>query len=274
MNDLSSYVSTPKPEWVERLAKVGLIAKGIVYCLIGVLAFMAAMELGKNSTDEADQTGVFRFIGEQAFGRVLLGIVVIGLLCYSLWRLIQAVKDTEAKGSDAKGIGYRITYGFRALFYGILAFTAAKVALGGTTDDGSEQTYTSELLQQPFGPWMVGAVAVGIALTAIYQFYLGFSEKYRKTVEAAGLKDETETFMIRFGKFGFIARGVVWIILSYMFLRAALDSDAQEAGGTSSAFQFLENSAYGSILLGAVALGLVCYGLFMFMQAKYPGTDR
>lgn len=275
MNDISSYAPSTNPEWVERLAKAGLIAKGIVYCLIGVLAFMAALELGSNSTSSADQTGVFRFIGQQTYGKILLGIVALGLLCYSLWRLIQAIKDTKHEGSDAKGIGKRLSYAFRGLIYGALAFTAAKIALGsGSSSSNSKESLTSQILQQPYGQWLVGIIAVGIAIAGFYQLYLAFSDEYKKTVESAGLKSETESFMIKFGKFGYMARGVVWLILSYFFLRAALQSDAQEAGGTASAFRFLENSSYGSILLGAVALGLICYGLFMFMQAKYPGTDR
>jgi hypothetical protein len=276
MNDISTYVPSTQPEWVERLAKVGLIAKGIVYCLIGVLAFMAALELGNTSTSSADQSGVFKFIGQQSFGRIMLGIIAIGLLSYSLWRLIQAVKDTKNEGTDAKGIGQRLLYAFRGLVYLALAFTAAKIALGGgsSSNSNSNESMVSQLLQQPYGQWLVGFVAVAIAIAAFHQFYLAFSDAYKKKVQAAGLKHETETFMIKFGKFGYIARGVVWLILSYFFLQAALQSDAQEAGGTSSAFRFLEQSSYGSVLLVAVALGMICYGLFMFMQAKYPGTDR
>lgn len=275
MNDISTYVPSARPEWVERLAKAGLIAKGIVYCLIGILAFMAALELGSTSTSSANQSGVFNFIAEQTFGKILLGVIALGLLCYSLWRLIQAIKDTKNKGTDAKGISQRFMYAFRGLVYAALAFTAAKIAIGeGSSNSNSNESFVSQLLQQPYGQWLVGVVAVVIAIAAFYQFYLALSDEYKKTVESAGLKHETEDFMIKFGKFGYIARGVVWLILSYFFLRAALQSDAQEAGGTSSAFRFLEQSSYGSILLGAVSLGLICYGLFLFMQAKYPGTDR
>ena len=75
--------------------------------------------------------------------------------------------------------------------------------------------------------------------------------------------------MIRAGKFGYVARGIVWIIIGYLFMQAALHSNPQEAGGTGSAFQFLEEASYGPFLLGAVAIGLFCYGVFMFMRAKY-----
>ena len=75
--------------------------------------------------------------------------------------------------------------------------------------------------------------------------------------------------MIRAGKFGYMARGVVWLLIGYLFLKAAKNANPEEAGGTGSAFQFLEEASYGSFLLGAVALGLLCYGVFMFMRARY-----
>ena len=83
------------------------------------------------------------------------------------------------------------------------------------------------------------------------------------------LKHELEEKMIKAGKFGYMARGVVWFLVGWLFIKAAMENNSQEAGGTGSAFQFLENSSYGSFLLGAVALGLICYGVFMFMRARY-----
>ncbi|MFD2244934.1 DUF1206 domain-containing protein [Pontibacter ruber] len=274
--DISSHVPAPPPRWVENFARFGLVAKGIVYCLVGILAFMAAFELSGSSEQEAGKTGVFQFILDQPFGRVLLGIVALGLLCYSIWRFIEAGYDTEDKGSGAKGIGRRIGYAFSGLVYGALAVLAGKMVLsngGGSGGGDSRQTLASELLQQPFGQWLVGIVAISTMLVGLYQIYRGVSDKYKKQVQHAGLNHDIEGMMIRAGKIGYIARGIVWIIIGYLFLKAALASNPQEAGGSSSAFKFLEDSSYGSFLLGAVALGLICYGVFMFMRAKYQAIN-
>ena len=270
MADISYHVPSAPPEWVKNFAKAGLTAKGVVYCLVGIIAFMAAFELGGKSTEGAGKTGVFQTILEQPFGKWLLGLVALGLLCYAIWRLIQAVQDTDRKGSDAKGSAKRLRYAFSGIVYGGLAFMAAKLALGNGGGGGdSRQTLVRELLQQPFGQWLVGILAVAIMLTGLYQIYYGYSEKYKKKVSGAGLKSDVEGKMIKAGKLGYIARGIVWLVIGYLFLQAALKSDAQEAGGSSSAFAFLEQSSYGSFILGAVAIGLICYGVFMFMRAKY-----
>ncbi|WP_299699566.1 DUF1206 domain-containing protein [uncultured Pontibacter sp.] len=267
---VSSHMPSPRPEWVVRFARIGLIAKGIVYCLVGALAFMAAFELGGRSEQSAGKSGVFRFIMEQPYGKVLLALVAAGMLCYTLWRFIQAIRDTEEKGSDAKGIGRRIGYAFSGAVYGALAFTAAQLVLGNGGGSGSDsrQTLARELLAQPFGQWLLGAVAVGTMAMGLYQFYRAYSGKYMNKVQQEKLDPKVRQSLVRAGLVGYIARGFVWLIIGYLLLRAAVNSNSREAGSSSQAFQFLEEASYGSYLLGALALGLICYGVFMFVRAK------
>jgi hypothetical protein len=272
ISTVSSRIPSPQPEWVERFARFGLIAKGVVYCLVGAIAFMAAFEIGGNSGQDAGKQGVFRFLLEQPYGKVMLAIVALGMFCYTLWRFIQAFKDTEGKGSDAKGIGRRIGYAFSGVVYGVLAYYAAQLVLGnggGSGNGDSRQTLAQELLSQPMGQWLLGVVALGTMALGIYQFYRAYSGRYLKKVQASAIRPELQQSLIRAGKVGYVARGVVWLIIGYLFLKAALEADSQEAGGTNKAFQFLEQGTYGSFLLGAVALGLICYGVFMFVRAKY-----
>ncbi len=270
MTDIADHIPAPPPKWVENFARFGLAAKGLVYCLVGIFAFMAAFELGNNSTQDAGKQGVFQFLLNQPYGKWLLAVVALGLASYAIWRFIQATRDTEDKGNDAKGISVRLRYISSGLVYGGLAFLAAKMVLGeNSSNRDSRETMASELLQQPFGQWLVGIVAVITMATGVYQIYYGISDKYKKHIQSAGMKHEIERKMIRMGKIGYIARGIVWLVIGYMFLKAAMQANAQKAGGSSQAFRFLEDSSYGSYILGAVAIGLVFYGIFMFMRAKY-----
>lgn len=266
----NTHIPHPRPQWTETFARFGMAAKGVVYTLVGALAFMAAFEINGNSEQEAGKQGVFQFILEQPFGKILLGIVALGLICYTIWRFIQAFSDSERKGSDAKGIGKRLAYAGSGLIYGALAFYAAQLVLGNGGGGGgdSRQTLAGKLLEQPFGQWLVGIVAVGTIAMGLYQIYKAITGKYLKNVQTAQIRANIKDTLMKAGKVGYIARGIVWGIIGFLFLKAAMHSNAQEAGGSSSAFQFLEQS-YGSILLGAIALGLVCYGIFMFVRARY-----
>jgi len=268
----NTHLPHPRPQWTENFARFGMAAKGVVYCLVGALAFMAAFEINGNSTEGAGKQGVFQFILEQPFGKILLGIVALGLVCYTIWRFIQAFMDSEGKGMGAKGIGKRIGYAFSGFIYGGLAFYAAQLVLGKSNSSGggdSRQTLASKLLEQPFGQWLVGIVAIGTIAMGLYQIYKAISGKFLKNVQTANIQANIKDMLMKAGKVGYIARGIVWGIIGFLFLKAAMNSNAQEAGGSTSAFQFLEDSSYGSILLGVIALGLVCYGIFMFVRARY-----
>lgn len=198
--------------------------------------------------------------------------MAVGLVCYALWRLTQAFLDNEHKGTDAKGIGRRLVYGFSGLVYGSLAYGCFRMVLGNQGNQGgdsSRQTFVREILQKPFGQWLVGPIGLSIIGIGLYQIYRALSGKYLKNVQTSAIKTELKEMIVRSGKIGYIARGIVWGLIGYLFIKAALEANANEAGGSSHAFAFLEKVSYGSYLLGAVALGLFCYGLFMFVRARY-----
>jgi hypothetical protein len=254
---------------IETIARTGLIAKGIVYLLLGGLAFMAAIHFNGQSTDDADQGGVFSFVQRQTGGQIILALIVIGLLCYSLWRMIQAFKDTEQKGSDSKGIMDRARYFLSALMYASFALIGAKILFSGNKNNGdSKQELAKQLLDKPFGQWLVGVAAIIIIIVGVYQIFYGLSEKYRKHVTDASNNDGKK-IMLTAGKIGYIARGIVWLIIGWLFIKAALHANSSEAGDTSKAFGFLSGMSFGPYLLALTGIGLVCYGVFSFVRAKY-----
>ncbi|MDQ4139530.1 MAG: DUF1206 domain-containing protein [Bacteroidota bacterium] len=272
ITSISSSHHRAQPHWIALFARLGLTAKGIVYCLVGIMAFMAAFEIGGKSIQDTDKAGIFQFIQHQPFGKVLLGLIAIGLLCFTIWRFIEAFLDTEHKGKNAKGIGRRLGYVFSGIVYLGFAFYAGTTALGKSTGQSAsgntEQTLVHQLLEKPFGQLLVGALALIIIALGIYQIYRAYSGEYLKKIQANHLRPQVQKLLLRAGKLGYTARGIVWGIIGFLFLKAALHANSSEAGGTQNAFSFLENSSYGSILLGAVALGLIGYGIFMFVRAK------
>jgi len=140
------------------LARLGFVAKGVVYTLVGGLALLAALDRGGDTTD---QRGALRTILHQPFGRTMLAIAAIGLFGYTLWRLIQAIFDPEHVRHDAKSFGGRVTHFVSGAAYGFLAVAAWRMILGN--DDGSgDRTpgWTAHLMARPAGPWLVGAIGL------------------------------------------------------------------------------------------------------------------
>jgi hypothetical protein len=229
---------------------------------------MAAFHIGGESTAHTNKTGVFDFVYRQTGGQILLALIAAGLFCYTIWRGMEAFGDTEHKGKDAKGLAVRARYLFSGLFYATIAVSAVRMLLAGRSDSGdSQQSFAQDLLSKPAGQWLAGIAAAILLGNGIYQIYYGLSEKYRK--HADNLHGQESKALLTAGKIGYVARGVVWLLLSWLFFKAAFHRNASEAGDTSKAFSFLENAGYGPFLLAAMALGLTCYGVFNFVRARY-----
>ena len=254
--------------WVERLARFGYAAKGIVYAIVGVLATQVAFGRGGKTTNTK---GALQTIVTQPFGKFLLALVAIGLLGYVLWLFVQAIKDPEKKGTDAKGILQRVGYGATGLIYAGLAFSAVKIILGsgGGGSSNSTQDWTARLLSQPFGQWLVGAVGAATIGMGFYQFYQAYSAKFRKNLKLNQMSNTEKTWATRLGRFGLGARGVVFVVIGFLLIQAARYSNPKEAQGLDGALDKLLQQPYGVWLLGVVALGLVAYGIYQGVLARY-----
>ncbi|MDQ3321741.1 MAG: DUF1206 domain-containing protein [Acidobacteriota bacterium] len=262
-------ISQSARSWIVPLARFGYAAKGIVYVIIGILAALAAFTSGGRTTDSR---GALEEILSKSYGKLLLGAVAVGLAGYAVWRIVQAVKDTENKGSGAKGTAVRIGYAVSGVIHASLAFTAARMVFGSGesgSGDASSKEWTATLLEQPFGQWLVAAVGLGFVIFALSQIYKAYSTKFREKLKTGEMDEGTENFAVRSGQIGLVARGIVFGIIGAFLGLAALHSNAGEARGLGGALRALQGQSYGQLLLGVVALGLVAYGLYMFVQARY-----
>ena len=257
-----------QPGGLRTLARVGFAAKGTVYGLMGLLALLAAT--GQQEGQTADKKQAVQTLQGLPGGPVLLGLIALGLLAYIVWRVVQAVRDTEDKGSDSAGIARRLGYAASGLLYTSLAWYAAKLALSGSVDSSgnTQQTLTARVLAWPGGDWiimLVGAVTIGVGF---YQFYQAYSGKFHKHVQGSDIPGGQQNTVYRLGQLGYTARGVVLGIIGYFFIQAGQQSRATAVGSTDEAFDLL--ASMGPVVLGIVALGLMAYGLHMLVQAKYP----
>lgn len=253
--------------WTERLARFGFATKGIVYALVGLLAAQTAFGAGGKKTDTQ---GVLQTILTQPYGKFLLSLVAIGLLGYVLWRFVQAIMDPENKGNDAKGIFQRLGYALSGLVYGGLALTAVQIVIGAGSGGGnSEQDWTARLLAQPFGQWLVGTVGALIIGLSFYYFYEVYTAKFRQRLKLHEMSPQQKTWITRSGRFGYAARGIVFSMIGFFFIQAALQTDPKQAKGLGGILDTLAQQPYGPWLLGIVAIGLIAYGLYYVAQGRY-----
>ncbi|MGH3090313.1 MAG: DUF1206 domain-containing protein [Rubrobacteraceae bacterium] len=253
--------------WIERMARLGYAAYGTVYALVGALAAQAAFGGGGEATG---QSGALTSILSAPLGRTLLGVVAFGLLGYAMWRLIQGTTDPDNECDGAKGVVKRADHVANAVFHAALAFTAAQLALGsGGGGGGSPDDYTATIMSQPFGRFLVLAVGIGILAAGAYQFRKACKTDFMDNLKPGEMRLSERRWAIRIGRVGYSARGVVFGVIGAFVVQAAATFDPRDARGLGGALETLSRQPFGPYLLGAVALGLIAYGAFMFVVARY-----
>jgi hypothetical protein len=255
--------------WVQRLARLGYAAKGLVYFIVGLLAAQAAFGAGGKTTDTS---GALETIVTQPFGKFLLGIVTLGLIGYAVWRLVQTILDPENSNQqmNAKRIAKRLGYAFSAIAYFSLAITSIKLIIGsGSSNSDSVKDSTIYLLSQPFGRWLVvllGLTVIGVGISYLYQAY---KANFRRHFKLAQMSRTEQIWAVRLGRFGIAARGIVFGIIGIFLIIAAIQLDGTEARGLGGALASLAQQPFGPWILGIVALGLIAYGIYSVIEARY-----
>ena len=244
----------------------------LVYVIVGWLAASAAFSPGGRTTGTR---GALRSLLKQPFGRILLGLVAIGLSGYVLWRLVQAIMDTENKGTDAKGIILRLSYAGNGSIYGGLAITAFDLIFDEVErevdidDSYGSRDWTALLLAQPFGQWLVGTVGAIVIGVGFYEFYQACTAKFRQKFKLNEMSDIEKTWAMHIGRFGLVAKGIVYSIIGFFFIQAAHQAKSKQVRGLEGALDLLARQPYGPWLLGIVAIGLIAYGVYYIVQARY-----
>jgi hypothetical protein len=250
------------------LGRAGYAAKGIVYVVMGGLAAKAALGAGGRTTDTRGAIGV---IGEGPMGTIALVAIGVGLIGYMLWRLIAAATDAEGEGDEPTRLVIRGTQAARGIAYGVLGVQALR-ALDGD-DIGSQgaatRHWTARLLDVPFGRALVVAVGVGVLGYAVYQVYRASTDKAKKHLDLAQAGPTAATWIVRLGRFGIAARGVVFAVIGVLLVRAGMRKDSGEAGGIAQSLQALGEASYGRLVLALVAFGLIAYGVYQVATARY-----
>ena len=257
----SSMSANNEAEWMKLLARTGYAAKGIVYLVVGGLAVQGIAGGGSE--------GALSKIAQQPFGKVLLSLVALGLVAYSLWRFVQGFADPENEGDDATSIGKRIGYVASGAVYAGLAVSAARIVFSSGGGGGGSQGLIATVLQLPFGQFLVGAVGLGILIGGLHQLYQAFSADFTEDFAFGEMSSAERTWATRAGRIGHAARSIVYFVIGWLIIQAALSSNASEAGGIGKALSKMEEQPYGPWLLGVAGVGLVCYGVYCFVMARY-----
>jgi hypothetical protein len=250
----------------EALARVGYAARGVIYALIGLLAFRLA---SGTAGPRPNQQGAMHQIAHQPFGHALLIATAIGLGGYALWRLAQAlIGHTPEYGEHSKLD--RIGAAGSSIAYAAFCLLAISV-LRGTDSSSSAQTKktTADILDWPAGRELVGAVGLLFIGIGIFQAYLGLSKKFLEYSKTGQMTRSVLRVFTIIGEVGLVARGVAFALIGIFTLKAAMDYTPKDAVGIDGALAKLTHHTYGTTALYIVAAGLIAFGVYSIADARY-----
>lgn len=253
--------------YVDWLAKAGFAARGVMYVLIGILAIELAFG---NASHKADQSGAVRLVGNTPFGGVLLWLLVIGFAGMALWRLSEALYG--GPGADGRKASNRLIAGFKALLYAFIAYAIAKYALGlgaPKSSNGQSVDLTATAMREPGGRILVGIVGVVLIGVGAWLAWRAFERKFLAELRTGEMSPQTRKVVTFLGRYGGIARGIVFGAAGVFLLIAAFTANAHKAKGIDATLRAFTKTPAGPWLLVLVAIGLVLFGCYSWAESRW-----
>jgi len=248
-------------------ARLGFVARGIAYIVIGVIAVMVALGVARH---EPDTAGAIEAIAAKPFGYLLLWILVVGFLGLAVWRFVQAAvrRLNLTEGHRVRALVYGIGYA-------IAFFTTLMFVVHGTepaAGDSSARDYTAHVLSLDGGRIIVAVAGIVLVALGIVMAVRGFGAEFTRHLRMGWMSRGTQDAVVRLGQAGYVARAMVIAGIGIAALDAAITYDAAKAKGVDGVLRSFAQSPFGPWLLILVALGLIAFGILSFLEAKWRRT--
>jgi hypothetical protein len=249
------------------LARSGFVANGVVHLLIGVIVLVIAF----GGDGESDQAGALKAIAAVPLGFAALWLLAIGLWALAAWHLFEGLLSRDPEG-DAKGRakkwGVRVSEWGQALVFAALGAVAVAIALGARPDADEVAEDTSRgILSIPGGPFVLGAIGLGIGITGAVFIVMGMRRSFRSKMSIP--RDAVGRAVEALGVVGFVAKGIALGIVGVLLVIAAVRVDPDTAGGLDGAIRALLAVPMGPVLVAVVGAGFIAYGVFCLFRARY-----
>ena len=250
------------------LARWGLVSKGSLYLLVGAIAGHVAVGGGERLQDRG---GALATLTDTWGGKLLVVALAVGLAGYAAWRFAEAVLGRPLEGGEKEGWLKRFGYLARAVWYLGLLGVALSALYGANEAGGSRQEdrFTARVLEFPLGRWIVAAIGLGILGAGVFNLWRGVTRKFCDNLKLRKMSDVEQRAFTTLGVVGHLARAVVFSLIGIFLVRAAWQYDPKETVGLDGALAQILLRDYGDTLLGIVAAGLIAFGLYCFVEARY-----
>jgi Domain of Unknown Function (DUF1206) len=257
---------------LEHLARIGLIAYGLVHVLVAWLALQLAWG---GSSRPADQSGALGTLAQQPLGKPLLWVLAIGLLALAVWQAAEILRWRHGLSASGKARTKALEKVGKAAVKTVIYLAVAALAVrfatgGGQSGGGSQQQTTAGVFGWPAGRWLVALAGLVLVAVGGYHVYKGVSKRFLKEVDLGDCPPRTTRLVTRLGQVGFPGKGVALALVGGLLLWAAVTFDPAKASGLDGALHTVLTAPAGPFLLVLIAVGIAAFGAFCFVRARYP----
>jgi len=253
----------------------GSISTGLSYTGVGVIAMLSFLKIRHGGADESSMLAI---LNEAIAGKILLWIIMIGTACYMIWRIFEAVTDPYGYGKDFAGVIKRSGIALSTVADLLIVYAAVKVILdiGNIQQSGEpleEREFVGNMLTEGWGAWVVTAMGAVVLAAAVVQFFYGVTRGYRERLDIDQYSKTAKAVIHFLAWVGYCSRGIIVGITGFFLLKAAFTRESDYVVNTDKAFDFIGDNV-GHAYFIMLALGTVCYGIFMIVQGIAYDQDK
>lgn len=264
-----------KRTFFQYLPIYGCISTGLSYIGVGTIAVLSFLKVREGGADESSMLAI---INEVIIGKILLWIIMVGAACYIVWRVFEAVTDPYGYGKDFGGLGKRSGIALSTFADVLIVYAAIKVLLGigdirQSGEPYEEREFVSNVLTESWGASAVTAMGVVVLVAAVVQFVYGVTRGYRERLNIHHYSKAGKAIIHFLAWVGYCSRGIIVGITAFFLLKAAFTGESEYVVNTDKAFDFIGDEV-GHVYFILVAVGTVCYGIFMVIHGIAYDQDK
>ena len=261
--------------FIHYLPVYGCYSTGLIYVAIGVIAILSYLKIKHGGADEGS---LLAFLNDYLIGKIFFWAILLGTVCYIAWRILETIKDPYRYGKNAIGIAKRSGIAMSTIPDALIAFTAVQILAGSANVrlDGQpleQREMVDDMLQESWGGWTIVSIGIVICITAVVQFLYGITKGYKERLDIAHFSPNKKRMIHFLAWAGYLARGIIVGIIGFFFVKAGVADSAEYIVNTDKAFDFIGDHV-GHVYFILVAIGTICYGLFMFAHGLAYNADK
>lgn len=258
----SAEAASNSPQ-LETAARAGFAASGVLHALIGAIA----LQVARGGNGEADVGGAVAQLAARPGGPFLLWACFAACATLTLWQTGNAVFG--AARAHGKQFATRLGASGQAAAFGLLSATVLSFALGsGTNSRESSSELTATLARMPFGPPVLVAAGLAVMATGVFFASRGVSTSFRKDLFLPGAA-APRRLIIATGAVGYLSKGLALLLVGLLVILATVRRQPEQSTGLDGGLKALREQPYGPYLLAVLAVGLLAYGSFLILKARY-----